>query len=71
MSTENRQHWIARVQDSINGYKEIQTAYFDGTKQRAHAHFTSADCMAIAKFIGRSRYQITMAANPIIIQWPS
>lgn len=63
---KNAQHWIARVKDSINGYEEVQTAYFDGTQAGAALYFRN--CAPIVRYIGDNRYQVIMAANPIVLQ---
>lgn len=62
------QHWIVSVQDSINDYREIQSGYFDGPVVAAEEHFrTNTPWMT---YFGDFRYQITMQANPVILQWP-
>jgi len=65
--TEPKQHWIVRVEDSFNKYKVVTSGYFDGTEQDAVAYFMY-DTEFIAPYIGKSRYQITMAANPVVLQ---
>ncbi len=70
--TDNaRQHWIARVKDSINGSREVQTLYFDGCEADARHYFmhTSSVIERYRSTEGdRERYQIIMAANPIVLQ---
>ncbi len=64
----DKQHWIVSVQDSINDYSEVQGAYFDGTETQARTAFQGMP--VIAKYFGDKRYQITMKANPILLQEP-
>ena len=62
-----KHHYIISVQDSINDYHEVQGGYFDGTKSQAIKHFRSHSPWK--KYFGDTRYQITMQANPYILQW--
>ena len=65
---DNNQHWIISVQDSINNYQEVQSGYFDGTKWGAVDYFKTSK--PFSRYFGDSRYQITMKANPICLQYP-
>jgi len=62
----NRQHWICKVQDSVNGYREVQSTYFDGDQHDAIEYFREAPVMA--QYFGSPRYQIVMQANSVILQ---
>lgn len=73
LNTVERQHWIARVQDAANNYREVQTAYFDGDEQGAYEYFTKVYSIIKRYMVtasDRRRYQITMTASPVVIQWP-
>ena len=63
-----RQHWIIKVADAINDYQEVQGGYFDGTASAAKIYF--ATNKPWRKYFGNERYQITMRANPIVLQDP-
>jgi len=62
-------HWIISVQDSINDYQEVQGGYYDGTRADAKLWFTTSDPWK--KYFGDKRYQITMQANPELLQYPN
>jgi hypothetical protein len=65
--TQNEQHWIATVRDSINDYRAIQSAYFDGTESDARDYFYKT----LRRYFGdNNQYQIIMQANPIVLQDP-
>ena len=64
----NSQHWIISIQDAMNDYREVQSGYYDGTKWSAEDYFRTTT--PFAKYFGDMRYQITMKANPVNLQWP-
>jgi hypothetical protein len=66
--TNDNQHWMISVRDSINDYREVQTGYFDGSKAGAAEHFRNSKPWA--KWFGNQRYQIVMRTNPEVLQEP-
>ena len=63
----DEQHWIASVRDSINDYREVQSAYFDGTESQARDYFWRT----LRRYFGdNNQYQIIMQANPIVLKEP-
>jgi len=65
------QHWVARVRDSTDDYREVQCKYFDGNECEAREYFMTR-CQDTLRYAtspaDRERYLIVMAANPVIIQ---
>ncbi len=60
-----QQHWMIDVTASIHG-GIVQTGYFDGTANDARRHFLNN--APWTRYFGDLRYQITMRANPIVLQ---
>lgn len=62
-------HYIVSIQDSINGYREVQSGYVDvETDDDAESYFRNS--RPFRDYFGNPRYQITMQKNPAILQWP-
>jgi len=63
-------HFICKVQDSLNNYNEILSVYCDfNMVKQAETFFKNHD--EIKKYIGKNQYQITFQQNPDIIQYPT
>jgi hypothetical protein len=62
------QHFICKVEDSINDYKVVASIYYDGTEEEARSYFVKHK--DISKHIGNTRYQISYRANATILQYP-
>lgn len=62
-------HFICKVQDSINNYNEIVSVYCDvRTANQAKNFFIKHE--KIKKYIGNKRYQIIFRQNSVLIQYP-
>jgi len=60
-------HFICKIQDSINQYKEVSSTYCNvRTMNQAKKHFLKDP--NIKKYIGQMRYQIIITQNSEVLQ---